>query len=358
MVYGAPIRTDSNSSSIVFEPGSHWSIPMYSCIMTVKATIKKVTFKFNGTDDLSALKITEIKDKVYPDEKSKPLWGVERSDKKLVDVNPLWGLISSPDQGNISLYVLQQESLYLPGYPLGPFSSLGGYDNLPGSEFYSKGVSTIFGLSSALTLNGLDIPDYSGEISLALLRRWQRLSRTAGSTGKILNLIWTDLASNAVVGTRGLHGAIAQGSSSLESRDIMSAPASNTPAVKFMQRRVRYHWPYAIPAFIVLFLTTVIAIVSLVITLIGRAGTSRIRRFLNKTSQGRILITYLYGRKGETAAQVRPESRVRTRSSTRRWVENMGKTPVTVAEGYNDFLIINGPQAAQAQPLLQENPMT
>lgn len=188
-----------------------------------------------------------------------------------------------------------------------------------------------------------------------MYRRWQELSRTAETTAKILNLIWTDLSSNAVVGTRGLHGAGTQSSSSLEKRnDAISQPESNTPGVKYMQRRVRYRLTYAVPAFVVLFLTAVIAFISLVLTLMGRAGASQMRRYLNKTSQGRILTTYLYSPKGEIAAQARPAPHLGPRGSTKRWVKNMGKNPVSVTEGRNDFLVVDGLRSVQAQPLLQE----
>lgn len=45
------------------------------------------------------------------------------------------------------------------------------------------------------------------------------------------------------------------------------------------------------------------------------------------------------------------------RNSTRRWLEDKGKNPVTVVEGKNDMLVIDGPHAAQAEPLLQRSRM-
>lgn len=43
LVFGTPKRTDRNVkvSPDVFEAGSNWTAPIYSCIMTAKATIKK-----------------------------------------------------------------------------------------------------------------------------------------------------------------------------------------------------------------------------------------------------------------------------------------------------------------------------
>lgn len=56
--------------------------------------------------------------------------------------------------------------------------------NLPGSDFYLKG------LISTLSMNwGANVPDYTGKVNLAIYHRWQKLSKTAETTGKILNLI-------------------------------------------------------------------------------------------------------------------------------------------------------------------------
>lgn len=110
-----------------------------------------------------------------------------------------------------------------------------------------------------------------------------------------------------------------------------------------------------VPAFIVLVLISVISHVSPVLTFIGRADASRIRRYLNKTSQGRILTTYLYGQKGETVVKTLSAPRSRTRSSTGRWVKIMGKSPISVAEGKHDFFVIDAPKTTQSQPLLQDD---
>lgn len=353
LVFGTPRRTDGDKSSTsVFDPGSNWSIPLYSCAMTTKATIKNVAFRFNGTDDLSAIKVTGIQNKIYPNDDSKPLWGVERTDKRVGEVPRLWGLISDSDKGNVSVHTLRQESLYLPGRGSSPLhyetlllSSNRGNQYLPGAEFYTKALASVFDMGMDIPF-GSGLPDYTGRTSLAMYRRWHELSRTAATTPKILNLIWTDIASNAVVGTRGWHGARTQSSSMLTKRDnVMSKQASNAPAVKYMQSRVRYRRAYAIPAFVVLFFAAGIVFATMVFALMGRVSTSRMRQYLNLTSQGRIATTYLYGQNGEMPAP--PTSHMRTRSSTRRWVENMGKSPVTVAEGENDFLAIDDPRRPQ-----------
>lgn len=112
---------------------------------------------------------------------------------------------------------------------------------------------------------------------------------------------------------------------------------------------VRYRWAYAVPALAILVLTAIIALATFIFMLMGRASMSRMRQYLNKTSQGWILTTYVYGRRGEPFA---PAPSIRTPDSTRRWVENVGKNPITVAEGANGTLIVDVPEAVQAQPLL------
>lgn len=97
------------------DPGSNWSIPLYSCASGVKATIKTVSFKFNGSDDLSGLSVTKIQAKEYTENSSKPLWGVENSELPLRDARPLWGLVSSDAASKLGLSTLRKEHLWLPG---------------------------------------------------------------------------------------------------------------------------------------------------------------------------------------------------------------------------------------------------
>jgi hypothetical protein len=110
---------------------------MYSCISATKALIKTVSFRFNGSDDLSGLSVTGLGDKIYPNDASKPVWGVENTDMFLADASPLWGLVE-PQQGNVNISTLQKESLWLPGYSvMGDAPPAQGYQNLPGVDFHS-----------------------------------------------------------------------------------------------------------------------------------------------------------------------------------------------------------------------------
>lgn len=64
-------RKDGTGVSL-FDPNSEWTIPLYSFPSSVTVAIKAVFFQYNGTGELSALKIASIPGK--PDAKEdKPL---------------------------------------------------------------------------------------------------------------------------------------------------------------------------------------------------------------------------------------------------------------------------------------------
>lgn len=336
-MYGAPRRQD-NGISLLFEPGSNWTIPLYSCVSTAKATIKTVYFRFNGSEDLSGVAVTDIQDKVYADDAHKPLWGVEQTNLTLSDVSPLWGLISSSYNGNISLSTVRKESLYLPGYsgwsPEVPTSP--SFQNLPGTSFYNAAIGTALNIGFS---SGFGVADYSGQTNSAMLRQWQDLSQSAATSARILNLVWTDVAANAVIGTRTLapqKGLAKRGNNNSNGSDSLF------PSVVSYKRRVQYHYPYGIPAFLTLLFTVALILASLAAALLGHSGPRTMRRLLNKTSLGRVL-TPLQVHKSE-AQQARGLSEtpgtselVVAATPTKQWRDTLGKTTITLTENETDF---------------------
>jgi len=255
---------------------------MYSCISSVKASIKTVSFRFNGSDDLSGLIITSIAPKSYPNNASKPLWGIENSDIPLRDARPLWGLVAPESASRLKLDTLRRESLYLPGYADG--SGTIGFQNMPGTDFPLLALADSFSIGS-YSLNRVD---YSGASNLAMYRIWQELSRNASDAGKILNLIWTDIATNLVLGTKGLQ----PGNVNPTKRDSQSGTSSNMPTVTTYTRRVKYHYLYGIPAFLTSVLAAAILFATACFMLLGSAKPSYMRFLLEETSVGRLLTSY------------------------------------------------------------------
>lgn len=292
LVFGSSQRIDGGDEMSPL-PGSKWSTPMYSCMSGVEALIKTVKFAFNATDDLSGLSILDITDKTYPNETAKPLWGVENLDIGQEVMPPLWGLVSPEAVATVQtgkLQTLRKESLFLPG-----FGSVAGAapstdsQNLPGVQFFLSGLSVAHSVGP---LENMQSIDYSGITSLAMSRRWTDLSRSAGSISTILNLIWTDYAANAVVGTKGL-AATQQGHSAGAKLDDPETGAGVTLPVTVYNRRVKYHLPYAVPAFVVLLFLLLSLLLSLGALLFGQTSLAKLRRYLNATSTGRLLTSTL-----------------------------------------------------------------
>jgi hypothetical protein len=296
---------------------------MYSCISAAQAIIKTVEFRFNTTDDLSGLEVVSIMDKTYPNDDTKPLWGVENTEIPLADANPLWGLVSpalASQTANLS--ILQKESLLLPGYA--GFSGLGigptGYQNLPGVDFYSEALGTAYSIGST----GHNVPDYSGLTNLAMFQRWKTLSSSSDSIARILNLVWTDIAANSVLGTKGL--AATQGSN-IQKRDTTTGDGAIP--VTMYDRQIKYHLAYAVPAIMVLALLFLSSFLTCCAVLFGRASPSKMKRYLNTTSAGRIMTSNFQGH-------------VDNDISTKVWIANSGKIPFTVGRGKAEPVGVKG----------------
>ncbi|KAF7133835.1 hypothetical protein CNMCM5793_005247 [Aspergillus hiratsukae] len=275
LVYGAANRTDG-VSRLRTDPNSPWSIPLYICASAVKASLKTVSFRYNGTG-LDALTITSLSRKTYP---SPPLWAVEDlPDRILSEVQPLWGILPVNTTPPANISTIAAPSLYLPGYidtttPLTGLSpvpvSTG--QNLPGVDFYTQALYRALSIS---TPAGQPYADYSGWTSLALYAKWQTLSASPAGAAKMVNLVWTDFAANAMVGTR-------------------SAATAVPVAVTVYERRIRYRLAYAVPGIVVLAVATGIMGGVVVLGCMRRTGVSRLKGFLEKTALGRVLSSGLW----------------------------------------------------------------
>ncbi|KAK2801990.1 hypothetical protein FQN50_007548 [Emmonsiellopsis sp. PD_5] len=320
MVLGAAIRKDG-SRSLIYEPGTEWTIPLYSCASTSRASIKTVGFRYNGTDGLNSLAIRSIRDKEYQKDEDKPLWGVEHTEQNLDDVQPIWGLVSSKYEGRSDISVLRKESLYLPGF-LDRF--IGGptqYYNLPGISFHMGAFSTAYQISNSMPTG---VSDYSGATNIAMYAKWQELSDTASSAARIINLVWTDVAANAVVGTKSWFGPRKQndlakrddhgGSPRPKEGDLVEVP------VTVFNRRVKYDLKFAIPAFVALLLAIIVAALSCVLCIFGRARPSRVRKYIFHTAPGRIIASYAYP--GQVSQQ----------ASSKMWDRAVGSKRIAVGD--------------------------
>jgi hypothetical protein len=193
-------------------------------------------------------------------------------------INLIWGLVSSEYENHPNVSTVRQQSLYLPGSNISPLSSqlpIEG-DNLPGSEFYAGSMQT------AWTVTGGSEVDYSGSTNMGMWARWQTLSQSAETVALIPNLIFTDNAASAVVGTKGVLGPMNAARANV-------VPIQVTPTIQ----KIKYHWPFAIPVFIVAFSLLILSVVGVVLAILGK-GISILRVHLRHVSPGRIFTTFLY----------------------------------------------------------------
>lgn len=318
ILYGAARRRDG-SSSLLFDPGTEWTIPMYSCASASKASIKTVSFQYNGTAGLQSLKIADIQPKVYEKEEDQPLWAVERLEMRLQDLNPVWGITLPEHDGHPNISTARQPHLYLPGLA-DPFVELPtvGSQNLAGVDFYSNIMGLTYSQDEAGSGVGFALPDYTGRSNLAMYRKWQELSRTITGAATIINLIWTDFSANAVVGTKSQLPAEAL--QNLAKRDEPTATVQ--VPITVYTRRIHFKLLYGIPAFLVLCLVSLVALVALILLLMGRATPAAMRRYLDQTSAGRIFTTFLYSNDCPPGA---PRAN---------WVRLVGKKRVNVSGQY------------------------
>lgn len=328
-VLNGAARRQDNSESILFDPGSAWTVPMYTCMSAAKATIKTVTFRFNGTaDDLSSLEIISLVDKTYPNDAAKPLWGVENSSMFLKDGTPLWGLVSEEKAKTLNISTVRKESLYIPGR-----DALIGWQNLPGKDFASIALEMAYetGTGSSVVSKGVD---YSGMSNLAMFRKWQQLSRTPETSANILNLIWTDIAANMVVGTKGLQPK----DNAKRKRDGEARP--KTPPTTTYTRRVKYHYVYGIPAFLALALALAAFASTIFFMLFSGAKPSTMRSFLQHTSAGRFLTSqssssHAHGHTAYGGYTPSAQGDGYSNAPTKVWAQGPGKERFTLgAEGW------------------------
>lgn len=304
MIYGVPQRQTPGDSIMFDDPGSNWSVPLYSCAAGAKATIKTVSFAFNGSDDLSGLRVTDVKPKKYSDESSKPLWGVENTRLLLQDTNPLWGLVTPESASKLGLSTLRKDHLWLPGQG-GFLTMTPEFQNLPGAYFYGNALSGLFSPTSNAFF------DYTGGTSVSLLLQWQNLSQTAAGTAQALNLIWTDIAANYVLGTR----------------SIITTDAENgvpDVSVVFYASRIRFHIIYGIPAFLTLAMVLLVCVLTLVSILVQGSGPRRMTKFSNWTSTGRIFTSLEQDSDGNVIYLSSKPSKA--------WTKEEGKHDITVRD--------------------------
>ncbi|RMZ89671.1 hypothetical protein DV736_g3097, partial [Chaetothyriales sp. CBS 134916] len=292
IVLGAQLQDpNSNLSVSTYDDRiSTYSKNLYVCASSVRASIKSVDFRYNGTrGQLENLEATEIRDKVYPDEQSKPLWAVESSWPKAMRFDPLWGIIDRRFEEFGGFNSLRAEKLWLPASPFltSNFGETEGYDALASASGFSRRLGNLYG-----GLSELRSPDYSGQYEYTLLERWHRLSQNEDMASQIPSLVMTDGLAAALVGTKtSISQRYVEYPASLAVDDTVRAyPQAQ---VTIYKRVIHYDIRYAIPSFVVLAIFLLAVLWALAILLTSRLIIWTIQNMYNQTSTSRLAINLL-----------------------------------------------------------------
>lgn len=270
---------------------------------------------------------------------------------RLIDLEPLWGLVSQEEADAAKdTSARQSEHFYIPASADSLFLGLGTYRQ----EFSDKFLPGIRGPPIAWH-NAYNIPsafvgDYTGGDDIKLAQLWASLTATAAEAPLMLNLVWTDIAANAFVGTRSrltrgsLPPNMAPSVQSLsDSSTAAEGPSQtdvfhnelSTQAEAFVRvRKLQYRWVFAIPAAIVLALAAGILFSALIAVCLG-ATPSRVRRYLCYLSPGRLLADAVYGNPHSpevNEAHTLAQRKALMMSDTSDWLAKVGRRPIVLGD--------------------------
>lgn len=312
-VLGAPLQKTTENLTISAYTGiEEYQKNLYVCASAIRASVKTVTFLYNGSGArFENLEVVDIADKVYPDEKSKPLWAGEHSYNKVMRFDPLWGIVDDRYENygfKEGFYTTRAEKFWLTVTPTPgiSFGDTDGYDALAAVSSFPRRLGNLYG-----TLDDLGGPDYSGKNDYTMLERFQSLSHNQDDAAQIPNLIMTDGFAAGLVGTKtSISRKYVQWPASLAVDDTVQGYPS--ASVTVYRRALRYDIRYAIPAFIVLSLLLLALIWALAILISTRPILHTLKNLYNQTSTGRLATGILV---------LEPD---RTEQSSRDWAKGDG----------------------------------
>ncbi|KAF7502451.1 hypothetical protein GJ744_005797 [Endocarpon pusillum] len=283
---------------------------LYVCASTVRATVKEVSFQYKQISErpsLIDLSVSHVSPKNYSSSTSKPLWAVERLEKKwnVSSIQPLWGIVDgNASESSPNFKMVEKESLYLPDFQIDDKADQGWGDTMAASKGPGAFLDFVYNVRDVPGLDARDT-DYQGTENAQMLAKWRELSASPETAAKIPNLIWTDLAANMLVGTRSLLSAF---------------PNAQLHQVRSNKRRIFFHYAWAVPALICAAIWTLCAVLCLLLCLSpksrSRMRLSRLRVLINQLSVGRALVV------------AEKSNAVDFRDSTKDWLATAGRKMV------------------------------
>lgn len=300
-LYSAPRRVDG-VESLIFEPQTNYTQNLYVCATGLRASVKTVGFSVNGTSSLDQLKVISVADKTYADNASMPLWAVEKSNLTIGVFSPLWGMVDDRYENADGVWTLRAKQFWLPaGKDLSVYISA---DSLAAPKVFQAALYSTYTESMGESSKTTGIADYSGKTNLALYKLWTQLSQTPAAASKIINLIFTEIAATATVGTKQV---------------ATDGSSSSVPPVTQYTKKIKYNMLYGIPAVIILAVVAIVVSAALLMWLLSRFSLAMMRQLLNQTATGRVATNLLYPSLCDPAAE------------TKQWVAEAGQAKLSFA---------------------------
>lgn len=311
------LEEGESESELVFRPNSTRRRDMYTCATAIKASIKTLEFQYNGTGlGLLDLNVTSIKNKVYPDEKSKPLWAVESSGQYRMRFDPLWGLVTDEFATYDGFYTLRAEQLWLPTSPhlTLNFGSFIGYDALAAASTFVRQTGALYGSMA------IDVRDYTGKQEFALAERFNALSLEQSTASLVPSLILNDGLAMTLVGTK---SAVSTKGAPWPASLAADTPGPGPASARVVQyrRTIRYDLRYAIPSFFVLAIFTACLCWAIGLVVFSGSIITRLRNIYNQTSAGRL------------ATGLMASDEMDHNKPTKAWVSQEGKQVLKFGDG-------------------------
>ena len=201
------------------------------CASAARARLAETTFTYNGTGDLSNLKVERRFLNSTEMGEQPPVWGLERTNLNYTEIDPLWGVIDEKHINSPTLHTLRRDYFYLPAS-----RSCSAVSNISDTVASATVPAAVVGslYEGRISLGALD---YTGSQNLAIFQKWADAGNTTDGVANMCNLVFVDMMTQLIVGSKSL----------LDANKVASTATSFASPVQIQSYQIQYQLLYAIP---------------------------------------------------------------------------------------------------------------
>jgi hypothetical protein len=267
VLLGPPLRTDGGDNN-VYAPGSTWTQSLHVCASATRASIQTFTFSLSsfGNSSIPQLNVTR-----EPTSHT-VLWGMEKSEALISESLPIWGRIDeqlmNTSNNTSELWTVQSDYFMLPAS-----SAAFNWTLLPEGSPQNAHATIWFWTYDPIGLTPLiesSLSDYTGRFDYSIKSKFQDLVLQNGQGGgaeMILNLIWTDITSNQLLGSM----------------------KNDTLEVAVNSRSLEYDFRFGIPGFILALIWLPVCLSAMHFLISRQVRWTYMKAYFNHLSIGRVV---------------------------------------------------------------------